>query len=101
MADVVRGITTVVSATRSPKLSQHVARNRCAEPSGEAEVHRPTYISRLMSVTPIHSPRSAKQRQPEFASTHPDPENRMAHLQQLMPQAEAFYQKYCTTGAAR
>ncbi|HEY4559775.1 MAG TPA: M48 family metallopeptidase [Lysobacter sp.] len=41
------------------------------------------------------------QRQPEFASTHPDPENRMAHLQQLMPQAEAFYQKYCTTGAAR
>ncbi|HZX81360.1 MAG TPA: M48 family metallopeptidase [Lysobacter sp.] len=40
------------------------------------------------------------QRPPEFASTHPDPENRMAHLQQLMPQAEAFYQKYCTTGAA-
>ena len=38
-------------------------------------------------------------RPPEFASTHPDPENRMAHLQQLMPQAEAYYQKYCSTAA--
>lgn len=35
------------------------------------------------------------QRQPEFASTHPDPDNRIAHLQSLMPQAEAFRAKYC------
>ncbi len=35
------------------------------------------------------------QRPPEFASTHPDPDNRIATLQALMPQAEAFRQKYC------
>jgi len=34
-------------------------------------------------------------RPPEFASTHPDPANRIQSLQALMPQAEAFYQKYC------
>ena len=39
------------------------------------------------------------ERPPEFASTHPDPENRMAHLQQLMPQAEAFYKQYCGRSA--
>lgn len=35
------------------------------------------------------------ERPPEFASTHPDPANRMQRLQALMPQAEAFHQKYC------
>lgn len=35
------------------------------------------------------------ERPPEFASTHPDPANRIQTLQALMPQAEAFYQKYC------
>ncbi|MFD0738588.1 M48 family metallopeptidase [Lysobacter koreensis] len=35
------------------------------------------------------------ERPPEFASTHPDPANRIQTLQSLMPQAEAFYQKYC------
>lgn len=35
------------------------------------------------------------QRPPEFASTHPDPANRIQTLQALMPQAEQFYQKYC------
>lgn len=35
------------------------------------------------------------QRPPEFASTHPDPSNRIAHLQSLMPKAEKFYAKYC------
>lgn len=39
------------------------------------------------------------QRPPEFASTHPDPTNRIAHLQSLMPKAEKFYAKYC--GAAK
>jgi predicted Zn-dependent protease len=39
------------------------------------------------------------QRPPEFASTHPDPANRIAHLQSLMPKAEKFYAKYC--GAAK
>lgn len=39
------------------------------------------------------------QRPPEFASTHPDPANRIAHLQSLMPKAEKFYEKYC--GAAK
>ncbi|MEO8364897.1 MAG: M48 family metallopeptidase [Pseudoxanthomonas sp.] len=39
-------------------------------------------------------------RPPEFASTHPDPANRIQHLQQLMPQAKQFYQKYCSQGAA-
>lgn len=34
-------------------------------------------------------------RPPEFASTHPDPANRIQTLQSLMPQAEAFYAKYC------
>ncbi len=36
------------------------------------------------------------QRPPEFASTHPDPANRIAHLQSLMPKAEKFYAKYCS-----
>lgn len=35
------------------------------------------------------------ERPPEFASTHPDPANRIQTLQSLMPQAERFYQKYC------
>ena len=35
------------------------------------------------------------ERPPEFASTHPDPANRIQTLQSLMPQAEAFYAKYC------
>ncbi|MGH8106114.1 MAG: M48 family metallopeptidase [Arenimonas sp.] len=35
------------------------------------------------------------QRPPEFASTHPDPTNRIAHLQSLMPKAEKYYAKYC------
>ena len=40
------------------------------------------------------------QRPPEFASTHPDPANRIQHLQSLMPQARQFYAKYCGQGAA-
>ncbi|RXR07084.1 M48 family metallopeptidase [Pseudoxanthomonas composti] len=40
------------------------------------------------------------QRPPEFASTHPDPDNRISHLQSLLPQAEQFRQKYCGSGAA-
>ena len=32
---------------------------------------------------------------PEFASTHPSAETRIAHLQSLMPKAEAYRQKYC------
>jgi predicted Zn-dependent protease len=40
------------------------------------------------------------QRPPEFASTHPDPANRIQHLQSLMPQAKQFYQKYCSQGGA-
>ena len=39
------------------------------------------------------------ERPPEFASTHPDPANRIQHLQALMPQAKQFYQKYCSTQA--
>ncbi|MFT4256061.1 MAG: M48 family metallopeptidase [Pseudoxanthomonas sp.] len=35
------------------------------------------------------------ERPPEFASTHPDPANRIAHLQQLQPKAQQFRQKYC------
>lgn len=34
-------------------------------------------------------------RPPEFASTHPDPANRIQALQALMPEALQFYQKYC------
>jgi deoxyribose-phosphate aldolase len=67
MADVVSGITPVVSATRSLKLSQIVARIRFSDRSGEAEPQRSAYISRLMSVTPIHGPRSAKPRHSEPA----------------------------------
>ena len=37
----------------------------------------------------------AGERPPEFASTHPDPANRIENLQALMPQAEYFYQQYC------
>ena len=33
---------------------------------------------------------------PEFASTHPSAETRIAHLQSLMPKAEALRQKYCS-----
>lgn len=40
------------------------------------------------------------QRQPEFASTHPDPANRIQALQAMMPQAEAFYAKYCANAPA-
>ncbi len=39
------------------------------------------------------------QRPPEFASTHPDPANRIEHLQSLMPKAEQFYARYCGTNA--
>ena len=35
------------------------------------------------------------QRPPEFASTHPDPANRIAHLRELMPKAKQFQAKYC------
>ena len=35
------------------------------------------------------------QRPPEFASTHPDPANRIAHLRALMPRAMEFRAKYC------
>jgi predicted Zn-dependent protease len=35
------------------------------------------------------------QRQPEFMSTHPNPGNRIKRLQELMPRALAFRQKYC------
>lgn len=41
------------------------------------------------------------QRPPEFASTHPDPANRIQTLQSLMPTAEQFYAKYCRNGAPR
>lgn len=35
------------------------------------------------------------ERPPEFASTHPDPANRIQTLQSLMPQAQQFYQQHC------
>ena len=35
------------------------------------------------------------QRPPEFASTHPDPANRLQRLQELMPKAEQVRAKYC------
>ena len=35
------------------------------------------------------------QRPPEFASTHPDPANRIETLKSLMPAAQAFKAKYC------
>ena len=38
---------------------------------------------------------NAGQRPPEFASTHPDPANRMQRLQSLMPQARQVRAKYC------
>lgn len=34
-------------------------------------------------------------RPPEFASTHPDPANRIQTLQSMMPMAAEFYSKYC------
>ncbi len=39
------------------------------------------------------------QRPPEFASTHPDPANRIQRLQALMPEAEAIRQRFCSGGA--
>ena len=41
------------------------------------------------------------QRPPEFASTHPDPANRIEHLKSLMPRAMQFHDKYCGAGAAQ
>jgi predicted Zn-dependent protease len=38
---------------------------------------------------------NAGQRPPEFASTHPDPANRMQRLQSLMPRAQQVRAKYC------
>ncbi len=40
------------------------------------------------------------QKPPEFASTHPSEESRIAHLQSLMPKAMAYRQKYCGGGGA-
>lgn len=37
-------------------------------------------------------------RPPEFASTHPDPANRIANLQAMMPRAEQYFAKYCGGG---
>ena len=39
------------------------------------------------------------QRAPEFMSTHPNPGNRIARLQELMPKALAMRAKYCGQGA--
>lgn len=39
------------------------------------------------------------ERSPEFASTHPDPANRIQVLQSLMPQAEQYRQQFCGAGA--
>lgn len=39
------------------------------------------------------------QRPPEFASTHPDPANRIQRLQALLPEAAKFRAKYCGAGA--
>jgi predicted Zn-dependent protease len=36
-------------------------------------------------------------RPPEFASTHPDPANRIEHLKSLLPRAMEFRAKYCGT----
>ena len=41
------------------------------------------------------------QRPPEFASTHPDPANRMQRLQALLPKAGQVRAKYCGGQAAR
>jgi predicted Zn-dependent protease len=41
------------------------------------------------------------ERPPEFASTHPDPANRMQRLQALLPKAEQVRAKYCGERAAR
>lgn len=38
---------------------------------------------------------SGGQSQPEFASTHPNPGTRIAHLQELMPKAMAYRERYC------
>ena len=43
---------------------------------------------------------SGGQKPPEFASTHPSEESRIAHLQSLMPKALAYREKYCSAGAA-
>lgn len=64
-------------------------------------------VGLMLAVAACYNPREAiplwermsqlggGQRPPEFASTHPDPANRIQNLQSLMPQAEAFYAKYC------
>ncbi len=38
---------------------------------------------------------SGGQAPPEFASTHPNPGTRIAHLQELMPKAKQYRQKFC------
>ncbi len=43
---------------------------------------------------------SGGKKPPEFASTHPSEESRIAHLQSLMPKAMAYRQKYCGQGGA-
>lgn len=42
---------------------------------------------------------SGGQNPPEFASTHPSAGTRIQHLQSLMPQAKAYYDKYCKGGS--
>lgn len=38
---------------------------------------------------------SGGQAPPEFASTHPNPGTRIAHLQELMPKAQQYRQRFC------
>jgi predicted Zn-dependent protease len=64
---------------------------------GRADARRGRLLqsARGDSVVGAHVATGRRERPPEFASTHPDPANRIAHLQSMMPQAEQYYAKYC------
>lgn len=76
-------------------------------PYGRSHETQADKVGLMLAAAACYDPREAiplwermaqlggSERPPEFASTHPDPANRIQTLQTLMPTAQEFYAKYC------
>ena len=105
----VSGLRGVIGESLTPDLVvRYVAAFAATLPPGPVVVSRDGRTTGLMlAAAACYDPHEAiplwnrmseiggGARPPEFASTHPDPANRIAHLQALMPRAEQYYAKYC------